>query len=98
MNLILDEIELIPNTDLIVLADTYKHIYPFALETAMGYRGISQTELCKNIKGLSQPNLSKFLKGYFNSISEIKLINIMEFLDFPFEFLYKDIKKVNFLC
>lgn len=41
-----------------------------ALKIAMGYRGVYQSKLCKNIKGLSQPNLSKFLKGYFGCISE----------------------------
>jgi|GEM_PF-6981670 predicted XRE-type DNA-binding protein len=65
-------------------------IHPSALEVAMGHRGISQTELCKNIKGLSQPNLSKFLKRYYATISEEKLKEIMKYLDFPFEFLYKN--------
>jgi hypothetical protein len=52
-------------------------IKPSALKVAMGYRGISQTELCKNIKGLSQPNLSKFLKGYHGVLSEEKLKQII---------------------
>lgn len=72
------------------------YMNPFALETAMGYRNISQTKLCKEIEGLSQPNLSKFLKGYFAVISEDKLKAIMQFLDFPFDFLYKDIKSIKF--
>jgi predicted XRE-type DNA-binding protein len=97
MHLVIDEIEVVVKPYVIVLADTYKHIYPFALKTAMDYRGITQSKLCKNVKGLSQSSVSKFLNGYFNSISESKLIEIMDFLQFPFNFLYKDIKKVNFL-
>jgi len=72
-------------------------INPDALKVAMGYRGISQIKLCKDIKGISQPNLSKFLKGYFGCLSEEKLKIIMVYLDFPFEFLYKykDIKLIK---
>jgi transcriptional regulator with XRE-family HTH domain len=65
-------------------------INPNALEVAMGYRGVSQTKLCRDIKGLSQPNLSKFLKRYYATISEEKLKEIMKYLDFPFDFLYKN--------
>lgn len=66
---------------------------PKCLKLAMGYRGISQTKLCKNINGLSQPNLSKFLKGYVNVISDEKLKEIMKYLNWPFDFLYvKSIK------
>lgn len=72
-------------------------IYPSSLELAMGYRGCSQTKLCKNIKGISQPNLSKFLKGYFGCISESKLKEIMDYLEFPFEFLYKELKPIKYL-
>ena len=65
-------------------------IKPSALKVAMGYRGINQTKLCKEIKGLSQPNLSKFLNGYHACLSEEKLKIIMDFLNFPFDFLYND--------
>ena len=65
-------------------------IKPSALKVAMGYRGVSQTELRKNIKGLSQSNVSRFLKGYYGAISEMKLKEIMQYLNFPFEFLYND--------
>lgn len=58
------------------------------LKFVRGYRGYSQTELCKQIKGLSQSNLSKFEKG-FNTIKEDKLRIVMEFLNWPFEFLDK---------
>ena len=64
-------------------------INPDALKVAMGYRGITQSKLCKEVKGISQPNLSKFLNGYFGCLSEEKLKIIMEYLEFPFEFLYK---------
>lgn len=60
---------------------------PKALKLAMGYRGISQTKLCKDIKGLSQPNLSKFLNGYHGCLSENKLKEIMIYLEWPFDFL-----------
>jgi hypothetical protein len=68
-------------------------IKPSALKVAMGYRGVSQSKLCKNINGLSQPNLSKFLKGYFGCISEAKLKEIMIYLNFPYEFLYHEFKE-----
>jgi len=72
-------------------------INPDALKFAMGYRGITQSKLCKNVNGISQPNLSKFLKGYFGCLSEEKLKIIMLYLDFPFDFLYKykDIKLIK---
>jgi len=70
-------------------------IKPSALKVAMGYRGVSQTKLCKSVGGLSQPNLSKFLKGYYGCISEYKLKDIMLFLNFPFEFLYKDFPPIQ---
>lgn len=72
-------------------------INPIALKTAMGYRGISQIKLCKNIRGLSQPNLSKFLKGYYGCLSEDKLKDIMTFLNWPFEFLSTDIKEIKYI-
>lgn len=72
-------------------------INPVALKIAMGYRGISQIKLCKDIKGLSQPNLSKFLKGYFRCVSEEKLKKIMKYLDFPFEFLFKYKDNISFI-
>lgn len=71
-------------------------VNPFALETAMGYRSYSQSKLCKEIEGLSQPNLSKFLKGRIGILSIDKLKEIMILLEFPFEFLYKDIKPVKY--
>ena len=80
---------------LIILHPT---VNPFALQTAMGYRGFSQSKLCKEIKGLSQPNLSRFLKGYINSLSIDKLKEIMLYLEFPFEFIYKDIKPIKIYC
>jgi len=70
-------------------------INPYALQTVMGYRGYNQTKLCKNIKGLYQPNLSKFLKGCLGAVSISQLKEIMEFLDWPFDFLYKDIKPIK---
>lgn len=66
------------------------------LAFARQYRGYTQTELAKNIKGLSQANLSKFEKG-LKTISTDKVRDIMMFLDFPFDFLFKDVKQVNFL-
>ena len=70
-------------------------IKPSALKVVMGYRGISQPELCKNISGLSQPNLSKFLKGYHGVLSEEKLKDIMTYLDFPFAFLYNEFRELK---
>ena len=69
---------------------------PNALKTAMGYRGVSQSKLCKELIGVSQSNLSNFLKGKFKALSDDKLKLIMEYLQFPYEFLFKDIKDVKF--
>lgn len=71
-------------------------INPNQLKLVREYRGYTQTKLCKNIKGLSQSNLSKFEKGLFACISEDKLREIMLFLDWPFDFLYKEIN-IKFL-
>lgn len=73
----------------------YPTVNPFALKTVMGYRGFSQSKLCKEVEGLSQPNLSRFLKGHINSLSIDKLKEIMSFLYWPFDFLFKDIKPVK---
>lgn len=62
---------------------------------ARKYRGYTQTELAKNIKGLSQANLSKFEKG-FKTISIDKVREIMTFLDFPFDFLFREVKQVKY--
>ena len=57
---------------------------------AREYRGYSQTELSSKIPGLSQSNLSKFEKG-LSTISDELLHKIVSFLDFPFDFLSKNI-------
>lgn len=63
-------------------------VNPGMLKIAREYRGLNQTELCKKVKGLSQPNLSRFEKGQWGAISELKLREVMDVLDWPFEFLY----------
>ena len=70
-------------------------INPYALTVVRNYRGYNQTKLCKNIKGLSQSNLSKFEKGERGVLSIDKLREIMTFLDWPFDFLYKEIKSIK---
>src|SRR5690625_7565292 len=60
------------------------------LTFAREYRGYSQTDLSSMIDGLSQPNLSKFEKG-LSTLSDELLSKIMSFLDFPFDFLSKNI-------
>ncbi|MCD8436019.1 XRE family transcriptional regulator [Tenacibaculum dicentrarchi] len=60
------------------------------LTFAREYRGFSQTELSSKIAGLSQPNLSKFEKG-LETLSEEIINKIISFLDFPIEFLSKNI-------
>lgn len=74
--------------------EEYK-IQPSALRLAIGYRGLSQTELCRNVNGLSQPNLSKFLKGDDGKVSKDKLVEIMKFLQFPFAFIYQEFKPLQ---
>lgn len=65
------------------------------LKFAREYRGLSQVELSKEIKGLSQSNLSRFEKGLIGISEDVK-IKIMEFLDFPFDFLNIRIHDVQF--
>lgn len=60
------------------------------LTFAREYRGFSQTDLSSMIEGLSQPNLSKFEKG-FDTLSNDLIEKIMKRLDFPIEFLSKNI-------
>lgn len=55
---------------------------------AREYRGISQTELSKQIIGLSQSNLSKFEKG-FDVLSEAVIESLISFLGFPKSFFEK---------
>lgn len=71
-------------------------IKPSALDTAMGYRGVSVAKLCKEIKGLTKEDLTKFLKGSHGTIPEDKLKEIMIFLEFPFEFLFKEFKPIKY--
>lgn len=71
-------------------------VNPLALKTAMGYRGFTQSKLSKEVEGLSQPNLSKFLNGNIHYLSISVLKDIMCYLNFPFDFLYKDIKPVKY--
>ncbi len=70
-------------------------IKPSALQLAMDYRGYTQNKLCAEMKDLSQPNLSKFLNGNSLIIPKEKLERIMIILDFPFSFLYNDIKPLE---
>ncbi len=57
------------------------------LKMAREYRGYNQSELANQIEGLSQANLSKFEKGFEGMISDEKLKVIMQFLDWPFDWL-----------
>lgn len=57
---------------------------------AREYRGFSQTELSEKISGLSQSNLSKFEKG-FGLLSEEIIVKIIQFLNFPEEFINRKI-------
>ena len=95
MYIVKDAVEDKPKKTVFKLESDYKLVQPSALKIAMGYRGIRQTELCKNIKGLSQSNLSKFLKGNKNTISDVNLKKIMIFLGFPFDFIYKEFKPIK---
>lgn len=57
------------------------------LKLAREYRGYNQSELSKSINGLQQSNLSKFEKGFEGMISDAKLKEIMEFLNWPCKWL-----------
>ena len=57
------------------------------LKMARQCRGYNQSELASKIKGLSQANLSKFEKGFEGVISDEKLKVIMQFLNWPFDWL-----------
>lgn len=64
------------------------------LQFAREYRQYSQTKLAKAIDGLSQANISKF-EGGFNTISNDQLVNIMELLNFPLQFMEVQHQKLN---
>lgn len=53
---------------------------------AREYRGLTQKALAAAINGLSQSNLSKYEKG-IESLSEENVARIMQYLDFPMNFL-----------
>ncbi|PXY46494.1 XRE family transcriptional regulator [Flavobacterium hydrophilum] len=63
------------------------------LTFAREYRGYSQSELASNITGLSQPNLSKYEKG-FNTLSDDMVEKIIEYLNFPKDWLYLNISNL----
>jgi transcriptional regulator with XRE-family HTH domain len=62
---------------------------------ARHYRQYTQTELASKINGLSQSQLSKYERG-FGNLSDEKLKEIIEFLNFPFEFLDRKITDYEF--
>lgn len=95
MKVVKDEIIQEPKETTFNLKSDHKLVQPSALIVAMNYRGYNQSKLSKNFKGLSQPALSRFLKGERNVISEEKLKEIIIFLDFPFQFLYKEFKPLK---
>lgn len=61
---------------------------------AREYRGLTQSELAKNIVGLSQSNLSKFEKG-LDILSDDVQNRIVKFLGFPKDF-YKRKTNISF--
>lgn len=69
------------------------------LTLAREYRGYTQTVLSSKINGLSQSNLSKYEKG-IGTLSEELVDKIMDFLDFPKDFLcieiYNKVEEVHF--
>ena len=71
------------------------YVQPGALKVAMNYRGITRSKLAKSVGGISQASISNFLNGNIFSIPEEKLKEIMVFLNFPFEFLYKEFKPLK---
>lgn len=74
-----------------MIRSLHSDINPSQLKLVREYRGYTQTKLCKEIKGLSQSNLSKFEKGLYACLSEEKLREIMNHLEWPFDFLCQKI-------
>ncbi|OCB77972.1 helix-turn-helix domain-containing protein [Flavobacterium crassostreae] len=60
---------------------------------AREYRGLTQSELAKNIVGLSQSNLSKYEKG-FGLLSDEMVLKIIDFLGFPESWLDHNISNL----
>jgi len=59
------------------------------------YRGFSQSDLSNKIDGLSQSNLSKFEKGFSSVLSDELIEKIMNFLNWPIEFLEKENRDIQ---
>jgi transcriptional regulator with XRE-family HTH domain len=59
------------------------------LKFAREYRKYTQAKLCKDVKELSQSNLSKYEQGFEGMLKNEKVLEIMNFLNFPIEFLEK---------
>lgn len=66
------------------------------IKFAREYRGMTQTNLCKQIKGLNQSILSRSEKGFIDLPEDVKK-NIMLLLGFPYGFLNIVVKDVSFL-
>jgi len=79
----------------ITLNTDYKPLNNYALETVMNYRGISSRNISRNLKNISESDINKFLKGNKRFLSYEDLQEIMKFLDWPFNFLYKEIKPIK---
>lgn len=79
----------------ITLNTDYKPLNNYALETVMNYRGISSRKISRNLKNISESDINKFLKGNKRFLSNEDLQEIMKFLDWPFNFLYKEIKPIK---
>lgn len=60
------------------------------MKFAREYRGYSQKGLCSKIDGLSQSNVSNFENGK-GKIGKEQIIKIMDFLNFPIEWLDKEL-------
>ena len=57
------------------------------LKLARECRGYTQAQLADKIEGLSQSNLSKFEKGFEGQMKDSKLFDIMQFLNWPANWL-----------
>lgn len=72
-------------------------IFPGNLKIARQYRGLTQLGLCRKVPMLKQSDLAIFENGGYARIPEKLLIEIMETLDFPYEFLKKEVKDVKYI-
>lgn len=78
------------------IKDEYdEYVYPKQLFFAMSVREKNRTDLVKNVKGVTYNKLKKFELCVPNVLTQKQLELIMEYINFPYKFLYIENQKLR---